>query len=129
MSVVEQASERLALLRREAAELLSLIDTAEYPEPTDPHGTRSMPGPSWDVGTTPHGPRWRIHACPEDAPGTVFVAERDRWGRQLYVPDDADVNATPIEEARRLAMSILAACTWLDEHRAPQLRVDGADAD
>ncbi len=129
MRAVEQARERLSVLRREAAELLSLIDTSEYPEPTDPRGTESMPGPRWDVGPTPHGPRWRIHVCPEDAPNTVFIAERDSWGRRLYVPDGADVDALPIAEARRLAMSILAACACLDEHRTPQLRVESIDAD
>lgn len=133
MSAVEEARLRLAELRREAADLLSVIDTSEYPAPTGENIHQQMPGPYWEVdnfGPARHGPRWRINACPGHS-DVLFFGEQDHeswaWDAARWTPQNADVQTVRLDTARRYAMAILAACRWLDEQRRPELRVAGAE--
>lgn len=127
MTDVAAARERLAVLRREAAELIALVDTSEYPVPAGEDIHPLMPGPYWEVDDScPRGPRWRVIASPEHT-DVVFLGAQDfeSWAYHAarWTPTTADVQAVRIADARRYAMSILAACRWLDERRKPELRV------
>ena len=64
MTTIDAAHARLAVLRREAAELLSLIDTSELPAPTGEHISAGLLGPYWEVAGSRRGPRFRVHAVP-----------------------------------------------------------------
>lgn len=126
MTTIDAAHVRLAVLRREAAELLALIDTSEYPAPTSQDGSPALPGPYWEVGENRGLPRWRVHALPEE-PMTIFLGVRDgHWPSGLHAVDlkRTDVEPVPLAEARRLAMALLAACAWDDRMRKPRLRVE-----
>ena len=124
---IEDAREQLAVLRREAAELLSLIDTSEYPAPTGEHIHPGMLGPYWEVDNSGRrGPRWRVFASPGHL-DVIFFGQQEHdswaWDAARWTPDTADVQCVRVADARRYAMSILAACQWLDEHRQPCSRV------
>ena len=99
---LDRTPEALAILRDRILSLASLIDTTVKP---DPHGViRDGPrkGPVWK----PHG-KWRVRALDEaESRGFVYVTTpQDLYG---------DFEAMPVDEARRLAMTLLAACDWAE---------------
>lgn len=129
MGEVDEARARLSVLRREAAQLLSLIDTSEYPAPSGQDIHPGMLGPYWEVDNlgVNRGPRWRVFADPQH-PDVVFLGEQEYesfcWSADRWTPAWADIQCVRVEVARKYAMSILAACRWLDERRKPDLRVE-----
>lgn len=99
---IDRTPEALAVLRDRILSLASLADTRVKPDPHGviPDGPRK--GPVWK----PHG-KWRIRALEDpDAAGFVYVTTPQDW--------DGDYEPMSLEEARRLAMSLLAACDWAE---------------
>lgn len=117
---IQRAHLRLVELRREAAQLLALIDTSELPEPTERLGTANMRGPMWVIGN-PERRHWSIHVLNDsEHRDAVFIhSPSDLMGSCDELT--GDTTSLRIENARRLAMAILAACAWLDEHRCSQV--------
>jgi hypothetical protein len=114
------ADEALASLRLQVRSLLGLIDTGRKPEPAGIVPPElPNPGPVWK----PYR-QWRLRVLDEDEgePKCIFVT----------TPADmpGDYEAVPVDEARLLAMSILAACDWA-ENGAPERKryklLDGDD--
>lgn len=96
------ADEAVASLRTAISGLLDLIDSGCLPDPHGviPDGERA--GPVWKPGG-----KWRIRALNDPGSrGFVYVTTPDAW--------DGDYEAFPVTDARRLAMTILAACDWAE---------------
>lgn len=102
-------------LRRQLRELLAEADTTELPKPDRINpADHAMPGPQWEI-TTPHVhgrrtvlDRWLVRAVSDASLADAVY---------LSSPDDShaeDVRALRVEEARRLAMALLAACDHAD---------------
>lgn len=113
------ADEAIDGLRSQVRSLLGLIDTARRPEPNGivPPSARN-PGAVWKPA-----PKWSVRAIDEDGcDDAVFVSTPQHWG--------GDFTAVPLDEARALAMSLLAACEWAekrepaDRRRYPELDED-----
>lgn len=98
---------RLRELREEAAELLALIDTAQLPPPDRISDSPHLPGPEWIVREDRD--QWRVHATAQEA-DVVFIHTPDA----MFI---TDVLAVRVRDARRIAMSLLAACDWVDKTR------------
>lgn len=108
--MTEQA---IATLRTQLAGLLSQIGTAAKPRPNEitPSG-ESNPGPVWHPAKD-----WTVRAI-DDAlinPTCVYVTCPEHYG--------GDFDAIRTDEARKLAMALLAAADWADGLAAgvPQL--------
>lgn len=119
-SAITIADEALADLRGQIRSLLGLIDTGRKPEPAGviPPGQRNA-GPVWK----PAG-KWRVRAIDEDAGGgseAVYITSPTDW--------DGDYQSLGIDEARALAMSILAACDWAESGPATKKRYPELDED
>jgi hypothetical protein len=106
------ADEAIATLRAEVRSLLGLIDTTRRPEPTGiVPPPRRNPGAVWKLRG-----QWSVRTISDDdAPGEyVYVTTSQHW--------DGDFEAFPIEDARALAMSLLAACEWAERGDPPDRR-------
>lgn len=111
---ITAADDVIADLRLRIASLLGLIDSGTKPEP---HGVippeERNAGPVWKPGG-----KWRIRAVDEDD-DSIYVTTPLDW--------DGDFSALSLEEGRRLAMAILAACDWAErggpEHPGKRYRV------
>jgi len=112
-SMTEQA---IAALRAQIAGLLSQIDTATKPRPTEvtqpPHPN---PGAAWHPVKN-----WTVRTINDDLldPRCVYVTcpEHRRSGAA------SDFDALTTDDARRLGMALLAAADWADgltENAAP----------
>jgi hypothetical protein len=104
------ADEALATLRTQVRSLLGLIDTGRKPGPAGviPPG-KANAGPVWKPA-----PNWKVRAIDADAgggPDAVYITTPLDW--------DGDYRSIGIDDARLLAMSILAACDWA-ENGAPE---------
>lgn len=106
----------IAQIRRELAHLVSLADTAERPKPTGINPPdHPMPGHEWrieqrivtDRASGP--PTWWVRTVDQaDHCGTVYVSSPDA----MY--PGQDFGAMFPEDARRLAMALLAAADRAD---------------
>ena len=118
------ADEAITSLRAQVHSLLGLTDTARRPAPAGiiPPGKRN-PGAVWKPLA-----KWSVRTISDDADSGeyIYVTTSQHWG--------GDFEAMPLEEARVLAMSLLAACEWAeknepaDRRRYPELDFDH-DAD
>lgn len=116
--IMSAARERLLELRREATEIIGLIDTTDLPKPSRPDGTVQLRGAMWEVGTSEKWRRyWTIHAL-VDEQDIVAIHTPDGFPGSPGEP--GDIVALSIEQARHLAMAILAACSWQDSRRTWQ---------
>lgn len=100
---------RVAELRRQAAEVMSLLHTAYLPTATYTRSPNpNFPGPEWTVGR--RHDVWNIHVA-EGQEDVLFV----------HHPGDlpGDVNPMEIDYARGVAMALLAACAYADLHHQP----------
>jgi len=107
------ADEALTELRAQVRSLLGLIDTGRKPPPAGviPPGKRNA-GPVWKPL-----PKWKVRAIDADCDGgpeCVYVTTPYDW--------EGDYSSLPIDEARALAMSILAACDWAESGPPEQAR-------
>jgi ABC-type nitrate/sulfonate/bicarbonate transport system substrate-binding protein len=112
--VTDNPQELLAGLRREVASLLGLIDTSVKPRPFHIRAAHeSNPGPVWRPAE-----KWTVRCIDPDegSPISVFVTTPDSW--------DDDFRAHSPEEARRIAMALLAAADWADEQQAQVIHLD-----
>lgn len=110
--------ELLAGMRREVAELLAQIDTSAKPRPTYVRAShQTNPGPVWRPAD-----KWTIRCIDEhDLPCSVYVTSPDQvW--------DDDFRAHTPEEARRIAMALLAAADYADEQQAQVIHLDNRRA-
>ncbi|MYZ34344.1 MULTISPECIES: hypothetical protein [unclassified Streptomyces] len=122
----------LAELRTELRHLIALADSAERPKPTriNPAG-HAMPGHEWEINQRVLAknfqtiPTWLVRTVDEsEVADAVYVSSPD-----CTHPTD-DFIAMPTEDARRLAMALLAAAdradhtalgiTRLEDSRKPQ---------
>lgn len=104
------ADESLSTLRAQVRALLGLIDTGRKPDPFGiiPPG-KSNAGPVWKPA-----PQWKVRAIDADAgggPDVVYITTPADW--------PGDYQSIAVDDARRFAMSILAACDWA-ENGAPE---------
>ena len=106
----------LGQIRRELAHLVALADTGERPRPTsiNPPG-HPMPGQEWRIEQrtaveVAKPPTWWIRSVdtPDDC-GAVYISTPDG----MRPGDDFDCCLVP-EDARRLAMALLAAADRVD---------------
>jgi|ERR1022692_360499 hypothetical protein len=102
--VITIADEALVELRKQIRSLVGLIDTARRPNPDGviPSG-KDNAGPVW----TPFD-KWVIRTLPEadDPSDFIYVTTPLDW--------EGDYTAMRLEDARALAMSLLAACEWAE---------------
>jgi len=107
---ITAADESVAALRLQVRSLLGLLDTARPPEPTGiiPPGKRN-PGPVWKLRG-----KWAVRSIDDAGGEFVYVTTSQHWG--------GDFEAMSVEDARALAMSLLAACEWT-ERGEPPMRV------
>jgi hypothetical protein len=109
-------TDSIALIRQQLAGLISQIDTAEKPRPHVINGPdHAVPGPEWRPVKG-----YTIRAADPDGlqppPDCVHVIWPDaEWS--------GDMDAMRPDDARRLAMALLAAADWADGVAAgvPQL--------
>ncbi|TQN30588.1 hypothetical protein FHX37_0470 [Haloactinospora alba] len=105
-------------LRRQLRELLAEADTTELPTPDRINPSdHPMPGPQWEI-TAPHMygrraalDRWLVRSLSDASLADAVY---------LSTPDDShveDVQALRVDEARRVAMALLAACDHADGTR------------
>lgn len=102
------SEQTIATLREQIARLLSQVDTAEKPRPTEIiRAGERHPGAVWRPVKD-----WTVRTIDDDVtdPRCVFVTcpEHHRSGCAL------DFDAVSIADARRLAMALLAAADWAD---------------
>lgn len=107
----------LAEVRRELAHLVSLADSSERPKPTriNPPG-HPMPGYEWEIqqrtiASYQTVPTWLVRTVDDsETADAVYVSSPDC----MYPTDD--FIAMPPEDARRLAMALLAAADRASHH-------------
>lgn len=121
MTEHEDPQRLLAGLRREVAALLGQIDTSVKPRPTYIRRPDQLnPGPVWRPAE-----KWTVRCIdPDPDPGSpicVFVTSPDSW--------EDDFRAHSPEEARRIAMALLAAADWADEQQAQVVHLDSRRGD
>lgn len=120
--MTEQA---VALLRDQIAGLLSQIDSAAKPRPDvinrAPH---PVPGPEWVPVSGRYG-TYTLRVSDPDPHGAVPVVHviwpGDQWS--------GDMDALRSDDARRLAMALLAAADWADGLAAGVTPLDGQRPD
>lgn len=115
----------IAQLRDQIAGLLSQIDTAAKPRPNvinkPPH---SVPGPEWVPVSGRYGTYTLRVSDPDEEPIVPVV--------HVIWPDDqdtGDMDALSSDDARRLAMALLAAADWADGLAAGVTPLDRRRAD
>jgi hypothetical protein len=108
----------LAALRRQVVDLLTQIDTGELPAPDRIRSKHDrLPGAEWQ----PLDRDWRIFTVDtEDGRDAVYLdwTHDGPWGQP------GDWEALRPGAARRLAMALLAAADWAEQHRAEVPRLD-----
>jgi hypothetical protein len=114
------ADEALAELRVQIRALLGLVDTGCKPDPAGviPPGSRNA-GPVWKPA-----PKWKIRTIDEGAgggPECVYVTTPADW--------EGDFQSLTVDEARALAMSLLAACDWAESGAPERKRYKELDED
>ncbi|MBO4273109.1 hypothetical protein [Microbispora triticiradicis] len=91
--------------------------TAPLPQPDWINSPESkLPGPLWEpsAANRPGARRWHIRVVdPDDPPACVFITPPKVWDDSIY-PLEPD-------EARRVAMALLAAADWADKVRTREL--------
>lgn len=107
--------ETIALLRHQLAGLLSLLDTPSKPHPDAVNGAdHNVPGPEWRPAK---GYTIRVSDPDAGPPVTVHVIWPDaQWS--------GDMDSIGSQEARRLAMALLAAADWADSLAAGVSHLD-----
>lgn len=116
-------NEEIARLRDQVAGLLSQIDTAAKPRPTELKRRPSKnPGALWHPVK-----HWTVRTLDDDLlnPTCVYVTnpEHHRSGCAN------DFDAVTTDDARRLAMALLAAADWADGLAAGVTPLDGRRPD
>lgn len=109
----------IATLRDQLAGLLSQIDTIPKPRPnviTRP--PERHPGAAWLPAKW-----WTVRTIDDDELGPVCVFVTTPEHHELEAPDD--FIAVRTDEARRLAMALLAAADWADGLAAGVTQLDG----
>lgn len=102
------SSNPIADLRDQLAGLISQIDTAEHPRPTEIVTGGRNPGARWAV--TSRWKVWAITETPSTSPPCVYLTTPQHHVHEA--PNDFDALTTT--KARCLAMAILAAADWAD---------------
>lgn len=97
------APEAIAELRAQVRSLLGLIDTAKPPPPSGviPPGKPNA-GPVWKPAA-----KWLIRSLDEEGDGFVYVTTPLDWA--------GDYSAMHPDDARALAMALLAASDWAEQ--------------
>jgi hypothetical protein len=114
--------ETIARLRDQVAGLLSMIDTAAKPRPTViTRAPEPNPGAAWHPVKN-----WTVRALDDDLtiPQCVYVTTPEHV--RFSTPNDFDAVTT--DDARRLAMALLAAADWADGLAAGATPLDGRRA-